>query len=180
MSIPTFCNPLNGSNKSKYFLTIYPRLLAVHRTERISFTICPSCMPMARRKGDVRKFRSLKRKIDSQPPPDISSAHAVVTLCSTPARISAISHLPGHPRNRQPSGNPGSRWSTLFDAVRRTKNKRKKAKRRGVFRTIHRRQRARRAETAMSKAADGKHGRFRRGFQRRKSVATRETRTGPR
>lgn len=25
------------------------------------------------------------------------------------ARISAISHLPGHPRNRQPSGNPGSR-----------------------------------------------------------------------
>ena len=29
------------------------------------------------------------------------------------ARISAISHLPGHPRNRQPSGNPGSGWSTM-------------------------------------------------------------------
>ena len=48
------------------------------------------------REGCFRKFRSLKRKIDSGPPPSaihISDAHAVVTSCRTPARVSLRSRV---------------------------------------------------------------------------------------
>lgn len=62
----------------------------------------PSRHPIRRRcgrrgrEGCFRKFRSLKRKIDSGPPPSgirISDAHAVVTSCRTPARVSLRSHI---------------------------------------------------------------------------------------